>query len=657
MLIHQTLHGYSQGHNRLASSLSLSVLDDDKMKMLSDWSEYSGSNDNSYITTYPLSDGKHYVIAKSWYADEMERPGCVWTHSLIIDLDNIDEKFDFRSLVLLFKRPIKGDYSSYSQDIKYVPIIFSNFGNINFQEDTLIWLYSNLIKDQISMCYKIEQDSIYYQNLILLLLQYLPLEFIKNIAMCSGSAYGRRSNFVNYKLQFAISAEASLSTIIRESKTDIEGVCEGVKSICRTMTKKGSDTGVVLRLFSYDIGCDAVRLCAVGLLLKYLDDAIARSKNIPPFSVLLKLFNEYFPTISDARSLKMTFCKKNISNLFSKELTVLVDLVTNVPDGVLDFECIEYSQRVINFKAEVGICEFVNYLESLINADKLNSIGEFQLKNSIKYLDVVDYNYLAQNHWTIYMSLIMANPEILKYSFWIDLPEVKFIAVYGVFRKYLIEDFDAWDRLFLIVLYRNYQIDRKLMDCFTKNVTSIIPEVMDYLNKSISYQLNSLIQQYCASEVSKVLMWLNVQQELTMASSRFLVENIVPNNKVVQRAGSNIWNVLCQCDRYENLSYFTFMYILGHNWTDINGLEFIKRSFFQLHKALASEQLSEHLWKMIEPYTAKLSFFNEWDKCKKLRKGLVCYLKLSGYQKDDIFSITSDSDLNNVLSNIWDKVG
>lgn len=32
MIIHQALHGYNQGHNRLASSYPLSALDDDKMK-------------------------------------------------------------------------------------------------------------------------------------------------------------------------------------------------------------------------------------------------------------------------------------------------------------------------------------------------------------------------------------------------------------------------------------------------------------------------------------------------------------------------------------------------------------------------------------------------------------------------------------------------
>ena len=655
MIIHQALHGYNQGHNRLASSFPLSAQDDDKMKMLSDWSEYSGNNDNSYITTYPLSDGKHYVIAKRWYADDMERPGCVWTHSLIVDLDNLDEKFDFRSLVGLFKRPVKGEYSFYSEDIKYAPLLSANHVIVDFQEDILIWLYSNLINRRGTMLYKVEQVSTYYQELILLLLQYLPLGVIKDIAMCSGSAYGRRSDLVKYELQFAISTEVSLSTIVRESKTDIGRVCDGIRSICKAMTKNESDTSMVLRLFSSDIGGDTFKLCTVGLLLKYLDEAIARSRNIPPFLEILRLLTESFPTITEGKTVKMTFCKKSISNLFSSELTILTDLATNVPDGILDFECSEYSQRVVNFKAEVGIGEFANYLAALVNADRLNSTGENQLKNSIEYLRVGDYNYLAQNHWPIYMSLVMANPEILKYSFWIDLPEINFIAVYDIFRKYLYEDFDAWDRLFLIVLYRSHQIDRELMDCFIRYVPSIIPDVMDYLNHSISYQLNTLIQQYCASEESKVLTWLKCQNELTMASSRFLVENITPNDKVVQDAGSNIWNVLCQCDRFESLSYYTFMYILGHNWTDINGLKFIKRSFYQLHKALASEQLSERLWNLIEPYTAKLRFFNEWDKCKKLRKGVIYHLKVSRFKKNDLFNFTPDTDLNDVLLNIWDK--
>ena len=67
MLIHQALHGYSDGHNRIACSMQLSPIDDDRMKVLSDWSGYAGGidRDSSYITAYPLMDRKLYVIAKS----------------------------------------------------------------------------------------------------------------------------------------------------------------------------------------------------------------------------------------------------------------------------------------------------------------------------------------------------------------------------------------------------------------------------------------------------------------------------------------------------------------------------------------------------------------------------------------------------------------
>ena len=82
-------------------------------------------------------------------------------------------------------------------------------------------------------------------------------------------------------------------------------------------------------------------------------------------------------------------------------------------------------------------------------------------------------------------------------------------------------------------------------------------------------------------------------------------------------------------------------------------MQFIKRSFYPLHKALATDQLPTHLWDKIEPYTAKLRFFNEWDKCKKLRKGIVKYFKLSGYQKSVLSEFTPDKELNDTLKNIW----
>lgn len=654
MIIHQVLHGYSQGHNRLASSFPLSVQDDDKMKMLSDWSEYSGIKDNSYITTYPLLDGRHYVVAKSWYADDMERPGCVWTHSLILDLNNLDEKFDFRSLMRLFKRPIKGDYSSYSEVIRYTAFPLSGVTK-TFQEDVLVWLYSNLIENKGPMVYRVEQDSSYYQGLILLLLQYLPLGFCKNVVLCSGSAYGRKSSMVEYTLQFATSVGTSLFTVVKDSKNEIDGVCEGIRSICETMIKDASDTSEVLRVFSSDIGSSPLKLCTTGTLLKYLDNAIAQSGEKPSFSEIVKLMVEAFPSMYEGINVKTTFCKKSVSNLFSPELVVLADLATCVSDKFLNYDAIEYHQRVADLKNSEGVDAYAKYILSLLESDSINSAGEYQLKNSSEYLQAGEYYYLANNYWSVYMSLVIANPNILRYSFWVDLPEGHFASAYDLYRKYCFQDFDNWGKLFQIVLYRHHTIDTSLMECFVKNIPNFVWEVMEYLNHSVVYQLDPLVKRYCTDKSFQVLEWLREQKELTMPTARFIVENLSPYATNIKAYGSNIWMSLYNCNQYETLQYFTFMYILGHNWSDNIGLKYIKRSFFQLHQALATDSLPIYLWAELEPYTAQLRWYNEWDKCKKLRKGIVKYLKSSGYGKDVLFDFTPFKNLNETLEGIWSR--
>lgn len=653
MIIHQALHGYSQGHNRLASSLSLSLQDDDRMKMLSDWSEYSVNNDNSYITTYPLSDGKHYVVAKSWYADEIGRPGCVWTHSLIIDLTSLDEKFDFRTLSFLFKRPANGEYSSYSEVIQYMPEVDA-IGH-TFAEDVLIWLYVNLVNQDTHMLYRVEMESSYYQNIILVLLQYLPLGILKNIAMCSGSAFGRRQNSIVYNLQFAVSCGESLSVMVKDSKDAINGVCEGVKSICRSMIRESSDTDEVLRLFSNDIGNSPLKLCGVGLLLKYLDDAIARLDNTPSFSKVLGLLLDTFSFKDEGTNVKNTFCRKSISNLFSPEYIVLADIAIAIPDGWMDFENIDYPERVISLKIDAGIDEFVKYLILLIDADKLNAEGEFVLKNSDKYLNLIDYNSIAKNHWALYMSLVMANPGILKYSFWIDLPEELFTAAYDVFRKHCLVDFDAWDRLFMIVLYRNHIINETLMSCFVKHVANITYAVMNYLNTSDEGKLNPLLRDYCIDHVGDILSWLRMQNDLTPSVKTFLIDYVNPASKIVRNSGSDVWTTLMQSTHYKQSAYYVFFFILGHNWTDANSLQFIIHSFYPIHLVLSKSMMPDELWRKIEPYTAKLNIFKEWDKCKKLRKGTICYLKSSGYSKSVLQNFTPDENLNRYLQEIWDK--
>src|SRR5262245_53670958 len=84
-VIKQALHGYSDGHRLLAFSCRLPRDAENLMLILSDLSGPGGGDQfDPYLTGYPLGSAGRYALACTWPAPEMGRPGCVWTHTLLL---------------------------------------------------------------------------------------------------------------------------------------------------------------------------------------------------------------------------------------------------------------------------------------------------------------------------------------------------------------------------------------------------------------------------------------------------------------------------------------------------------------------------------------------------------------------------------------------
>ena len=103
--IHQTIHGYRDGHRLLSGSNPLNADAARAMLVLSDMSGPSMQPGfDEYLTGYPLPSSDFFVLAKTWYAPEMQRPGCVWTHSLLIPRPQVSSVTTAR-LLEFFRRP------------------------------------------------------------------------------------------------------------------------------------------------------------------------------------------------------------------------------------------------------------------------------------------------------------------------------------------------------------------------------------------------------------------------------------------------------------------------------------------------------------------------------------------------------------------------
>ena len=123
LVLNQTLHGYQDGHRLLASSVDLDRTSSSRMLEMSDLvgAPPTGYGEH-YLSGYPLPGSRAYVIASTWPAPEVSRPGAAWTHSLLLSYDDIPNIMDVTGIQRCFRRPGAGtgaDFSHYGRPVNW----------------------------------------------------------------------------------------------------------------------------------------------------------------------------------------------------------------------------------------------------------------------------------------------------------------------------------------------------------------------------------------------------------------------------------------------------------------------------------------------------------------------------------------------------------
>jgi len=107
MKLDHCLFGYDDGHRLLASSLPLQS----ESSLLTELSDLAPGtvfgHSEGYWTGIPVPDIRRYALMRTWPAPEMSRPGCVWTHALLIEPALLESIEDLSVLQGLFIRPNK----------------------------------------------------------------------------------------------------------------------------------------------------------------------------------------------------------------------------------------------------------------------------------------------------------------------------------------------------------------------------------------------------------------------------------------------------------------------------------------------------------------------------------------------------------------------
>lgn len=295
MVIDQCLFGYEDGHRLLASSMQLG----DELSELTELSDlapgvvFSGSD--GYWTGVPAPKIGRYALMRTWTAPEMSRPGCVWTHVLLLEPSILENVPDLSALVRLFNRP-NGLYeqSQYREQLTFdfelyssSQFIRSSFDSSRVLRDLLVTLYSTG-QFNVSVLAPEEADA----PLFALWSQQWP-RLRRNFRFQTAVSRGQRSPSVG-RFDIYLQLENSNSTVALPASTDwVEAALEDVMD--------GPRGG--LRSFLWKYGSDVRKQRGsfrplVNVQLLHQSDSLDAGPS------LLKLITEAFPDASDAVALK-----------------------------------------------------------------------------------------------------------------------------------------------------------------------------------------------------------------------------------------------------------------------------------------------------------------------------------------------------------------
>lgn len=658
MVIYQALHGYEQGHNKLASSINLTLKNDNLMRVMSDWTGFVGltKEDSSYITCYPLPDGDYYVIAKTWYAEEMPRPGCVWTHSLILDLSKVDDTLDFRILQRYFKRPKQSNYQDYFKTIIDTGKAIINENKENVEESLSIGqieflLYNLANRKNIQL--RIEKVNSFYQNLCLGIIQYLPIDILKDLSFCTGTDYNSNIDSRSFNLSFNYKTPELLSAVHYSEDSSYE-VDAGVHYWANSVKEQNGDDKLV-KIFSYDIKDSVYDFWITGWLLSTLDNVKLNINNIK-YKDILSLIAAAYPNKSQGKFTKEVFLNYRIASLYVNNKEYCSILCTSLKDSIVDWRKLKLDSYILSYLNDFD--KQVDFMNYLINYVDVNEIGKEVLKKESFQFSDEELMLIAKDNWNVFEVILNYNHSILQKNWWIELDREELAHIVPLLFEYLDINFTSWNKLLAKCIRDSVACKDEYAKKIYINSTDAATIVLNYI-----YEVNykNIIHGFLSSlleDTNGILEWLKQTPQINSNITFFIIDNLNPQNSKIVNFGSTAWQSFYDFDKNGPciISYYIFELLLSLNWKDNLSLKMLKTSFYNVYNALAHSKLELPQIEQLSSYMAELPIWQSWDNCKKLCRGTVKRLKELGYKKSTVKNLTLSEDVNKELMKAWRKL-
>jgi hypothetical protein len=621
--LHQALHGYGDGHQLLSSSLEVTREQQWQMLVMSDLSGPSfRPGFENYLTGYPLVGGGFYCFARTWYAEELPRPGCVWTHTIIIPDTDLAHIHDFRSLLLKFRRPYGyGDFDRYG-----IPIAFGaeNLREYKVDKTVIPALLGALYTSPPRPVVLTSDNSRLYEELAVAVLNQQWPRLRRSFSFCTGALAIRDTSFdlavappdaVRYESDtqkttiLSPSASSSVTKLVAEDW--IRVAVEDLMTF---------DRQTPLRRFLWKFGPDYNDGRAIFRAL--CEIYLAASSNADSAEQALSASAHFFPDSDSSTRLKAEFFGQGgyYSAMSGGELSVLRALVTHpaansVPEQIADITTraqrlcssdTEGSTRLALMASNIGGRRAGRFLEGF--AAGIASKSEVLSKLSLSLV----FELLKKRPTLAASSQIWersTEEQLAIASFLSSLPSNSGL---GSSITTAVLKAGGWSSLATVVAHFRHEAVYAVLQWIDE-----IPERIVSLPSSVLFAL---------SEHRQAVLEAVAAKPLGVHSLLVLTSFLDPRSEEVRALGTNPWlsliNSAIVLDTWDlETRSKAFLLSLGLSLRNANEVLLVHEGFSAVYEAARRNTLSEGVWDYVEPYLPW--YLITWDRCARLIRGVV----------------------------------
>ena len=630
--VHQTLHGYADGHRLLAHSTKLKPRDQKTMLIMSDASGAGASIEPSgYITGYPLQDSGFYAIARTWPATEMARPGCVWTHTLLLDFADLALLPSMTFLTHEFRRPSENpSFEGYSDVL-----------GVDFHEDgdSVPNIFEDVLKRTLTALYEFPKQKILCpaqnasaQVAFLIWAQQWP-RLRRTFRFCTLAFSDRSLEGASFDLQFAPTRERAIrprfNDVIEIEKTESSSAM-WLRDAVRDILSAGAGG---LREFLKELGGDLpggremfVPLCQLHALVPRFDSA----PHLVDDAVTLIDSGSASSSGTALRSLLVASIAQHAESVNARSINFLIQ----------NLELLKYAGSTSQTDM-LGRVVWQRNPSSLLRLIDEENLQESWVKHAIATLPTVDIVEKIKQHGDIVPQLATLRPDILH--------DPVTWGVHSDWNSSVLHQAPNGPMLRAILQADRVDLANEAIEAFG------VAELLRVLSAELGSYANPAARKHYAG-------WLDKVVESRPAIAEYLGEacnkpfgilyeiavrtspDAIPNEVGTDPWAIAIRNTSGYLEEKERQVLCGYLLARAFGYRSHSQVELIDFGFDEIYFGAFNNRLSDDAWRFLQESLPR-SWVRDWDRCQKLRDA-VTEMYVNRHLPPESFSkITRDDSL------------